>query len=144
MRITNINNNIAFLEDYKALDAFCKDMFANEPSPIQQQFAREDVSGITEYIRRMDATPVEDRKVKNWDEVVRGLVSLRRIRNNLVHVVGTLEQETATARDIQDLRSYLEMFRKHNDPLTCLKALSEKQDKGSLWSRLKRLFTGKG
>ncbi|MCD8295238.1 MAG: hypothetical protein LUE27_08365 [Clostridia bacterium] len=129
-----IYNNIAFLEEYKQLDAFCKRLLGTE-------------EGITEYIRRMDATPQENRKVKDWDTVVRNLVSLRKVRNRLVHDVGTLEQETATEADIRLVQAYSTRFAEQRDPLTSLRMRREgkekKEKKGSLWSRIKAFFTGR-
>ncbi|MCD8286043.1 MAG: hypothetical protein LUD50_02300 [Clostridia bacterium] len=123
-----VSNNIQYLEEYKQLDAFCRNILQAE-------------EGITEYIRRMDATPQQERRAKDWDDFVRSLVYLRKIRNHLVHDVGTLEQETATEADIRLLQACSTRFADKRDPLTYNKMrMQEKQNKGSLWSRIKAFF----
>ncbi len=125
----SIYTNITFLEEYKQLDAFCKKLLGTE-------------EGITEYIRRMDATPQAERKAKDWDTFVRNLVSLRKVRNSLVHDVGTLEQETATETNIRLVQAYSTRFAEQRDPLTFIQIRNtEKQKKGSLWSRIKAFFS---
>ncbi|MCD8307160.1 MAG: hypothetical protein LUD51_02895 [Clostridia bacterium] len=122
--------NIAFLEEYKQLDAFCRQLLGTE-------------EGITEYIRRMDATPAADRRAKDWDTFVRNLVSLRKVRNTLVHDVGTLEQETATEGDLHLLQECSARFAEKKDPITFLHTRTEGKEKKSLWSRIKAFFSGK-
>ena len=57
-------DNYKFLEEYKRLDALCNDIFGVK-------------DGVSEYIRQMNATPLELRVYDDWEGCHGRLISLR-------------------------------------------------------------------
>lgn len=70
---TLLNYELVFLNEYKQVDAICRDMFSGE-------------GGISEYINQMEQTPYNSRyKIPVWDDDYRVLKRLRWVRNQIAH-----------------------------------------------------------
>ena len=99
------NINIAFLEEYKKLDALCKDMFGG-------------MDGISEYIRQIEALPESEKMLcRDTKAVYDRLKNLRWIRNCLAHEIGTWDEEICTEADIEWLKNFYDRILAINDPL---------------------------
>ena len=99
------NINIAFLEEYKKLDALCKDMFGG-------------MDGVLEYIRQIEALPESEKMLcRDTKAVYDRLKNLRWIRNCLAHEIGTWDEEICTEADIEWLKNFYDRILAINDPL---------------------------
>lgn len=99
------NINIAFLEEYKKLDALCKDMFGG-------------MDGVSEYIRQIEALPESEKMLcRDTKAVYDRLKNLRWIRNCLAHEIGTWDEEICTEADIEWLKNFCDRILAINDPL---------------------------
>lgn len=100
------SKNIVFQEEYKRLDALCKDIFASR-------------EGVSEYIRQMELVSYADRRYyADWESDYRQLKHLRWIRNRLAHDVGTLEEEFCTDAEIEWLKNFHQKILSLCDPLS--------------------------
>lgn len=144
-----IELNVQFQEAYKRMDNFCKDICESD-------------IGVTQYITDMEKNiSIFRRNVPEWDYVYNQLKYLRRIRNKLVHEVGTLNSDICTEEDIKWIEDFCQKILTRNDPLAKVGHLdrqysatqpkpktfnsSDEQrkinnSKPSLWSRIKAKF----
>ena len=88
---------IELLEEYKYVDAICRDMLGAE-------------KGVTAYIEQLDETPVTVRYwITEWNDEYRQLKHIRWLRNQIVHSTGSVE---CTQSDLEWLKGF------HNRLLT--------------------------
>ena len=88
---------IEFLEEYKYVDAICRDMLGAE-------------KGVTAYIEQLDETPMTVRYwITEWNDEYRQLKHIRWLRNQIVHSTGNVE---CTQSDLDWLKDF------HNRLLT--------------------------
>ena len=100
---------IEFQEEYKRLDNLCKDYLSS-------------FDGVTAYIRQMDDTPIyHQRLVKTWDVDYKRLKRVRWVRNQLAHVVGTLESDLCTENDLEWVQDFHERIINGNDPFAIIR-----------------------
>ncbi len=104
--MNDLNN--AFLEEFKALDKLCREVFRSE-------------KGVTTYIDFMRSIPVyESQHIPNWSSDLRQLVRLRHLRNQLTHELGTLNMNLCTQNDILWLRNFYNRIFARTDPAAIL------------------------
>ena len=88
---------IELLEEYKYVDAICRDMFGTK-------------NGVSAYIEQLDETPMTARYwITEWNDEYRQLKHIRWIRNQIVHSTGNVE---CTQSDLDWLKGF------HNRLLT--------------------------
>ena len=88
---------IEFLEEYKYVDAICRDMLGAE-------------KGVTAYIEQLDETPVTVRYwITEWNNEYRQLKHIRWLRNQIAHSTGFVD---CTQSDLDWLKDF------HNRLLT--------------------------
>ena len=88
---------IEFLEEYKYVDAICRDMLGAE-------------KGVTAYIEQLDETPMTVRYwITEWNDEYKQLKHIRWLRNQIVHSTGNVE---CTQFDLDWLKDF------HNRLLT--------------------------
>ena len=88
---------IELLEEYKYVDAICRDMLGAE-------------KGVTAYIEQLDETPVTVRYwITEWNDEYRQLKHIRWLRNQIAHSTGNVE---CTQSDLEWLKGF------HNRLLT--------------------------
>ena len=88
---------IELLEEYKYVDAICRDMFGAE-------------KGVSAYIEQLDETPMTVRYwITEWNDEYRQLKHIRWLRNQIAHSTGSVECSQA---DVDWLKGF------HNRLLT--------------------------
>lgn len=88
---------IELLEEFKYVDAICRDMLSAE-------------KGVSTYIEQMDATPMAVRcRIAAWDDDYRQLKHIRWLRNQIAH---STEYVECTQVDLNWLKAF------HNRLLT--------------------------
>ena len=88
---------IELLEEYKYVDAICRDMLGAE-------------KGVSAYIEQLDETPVTVRYwIVEWNDEYRQLKHIRWLRNQIAHSTGTVD---CTQSDLEWLKGF------HNRLLT--------------------------
>ena len=103
------NVNQQFLEEYKYLDKVCKEIFNSD-------------KGITNYIDYMKSVPYEQsRNIADWESDLKMLISLRHIRNQLTHDVGTLSEQLCDKKDIAWLENFHSRIISSKDPISLLR-----------------------
>lgn len=108
--------NVKFQEEYKKLDALCKDVLGSE-------------TGVTEYINQMDMTsPSDQALVSSWREDYKNLKHYRWVRNKLAHEVGALDEVLCNENDIDWLIDFSKRIKKGRDPFSIIH-LSKKDKK---------------
>ena len=95
--------NIEFLEEYKRLDRLCKDAYGAE-------------KGVSTYIDQMKAIGYSGQQ--EWNAVLRKLIELRHIRNQLTHEVGTMDYVMCSAEDVEWLSDFHHRIMTQTDPLS--------------------------
>lgn len=106
--------NIIFLEEYKRLDSFCKDLFPG------------DEAGVTKYINQMDITPMDKQLlVESWYYDYKTLKHLRWVRNKLAHDEGSLDEELCTEDDINWLKGFYQRILDKDDPFSIIEEKSK-------------------
>lgn len=140
-----IELNVRFQEQYKQLDALCKDLFSSK-------------EGVSVYISEMELTDFQFRKyVYNWESIYKTLKHLRWIRNQLAHEVGAFNSDICTDYDLKCLTDFYNSILNRTDPLaivgqaqrnlqqqrnysnTC-KMPTDNNSKNSFWGRIKAKF----
>ncbi len=112
------NVNIAFQEEYKKLDALCKDMFGG-------------ADGLSEYIRQIEALTGSERILcEDTETVYARLKKLRWLRNRLVHEVGTWDEPMCDEADIQWLKNFYGRILAINDPLAVIYKAKREREAG--------------
>lgn len=141
-----IGLNVKFQEEYKRLDALCKDIFSSN-------------DGVSRYIYEMENTYSQYiRLIFNWDSVYKQLKHLRWIRNQLAHEIGAFEVALCTEDDIEWLTDFYNSILERTDPLAKLSqielqfkkqqihiktqsnpdtVIQTNKQKTSLWSKIK-------
>lgn len=98
--------NVEFKEEYKRLDALCKDLFHDQDG------------GVSAYIREMELTDFRFRRyAEDWDYVYSQLKHMRWIRNQLAHEVGAFDSDICTNSDIKWLTDFHNSILNVADPL---------------------------
>ena len=88
---------IKLLEEYKYVDAICRDMLGTE-------------KGVSAYIEQLDETPMTVRYwITEWNDEYRQLKHIRWLRNQIAHSTGNVE---CTQSDLEWLKGF------HNRLLT--------------------------
>ena len=95
--------NIHFLEEYKRLDKLCKDAYGAE-------------KGVSTYIDQMKAIGRSNQD--DWSSVLRRLIDLRHIRNQLTHDVGPMDYALCTDDDVEWLSDFHHRIMTQTDPLS--------------------------
>lgn len=91
------------LEVYKCLELLFKDKFNNE------------INSVTEYIDRMSFHKEEAIKyISDWEDTIGFLLS---IQDKINIVVRKKKQTNISAEDIDNLEHFMDLVRKHEDPL---------------------------
>ena len=94
-----------FFDEYKKLDALCKDMYAFE-------------KGVTDYLNNMEENFQQGtHTVRGWDRDYRAIKRLRHIRKLIGHQTGS---SGCTEADFNDLQRIHLRFLQHEDPLLLL------------------------
>ncbi len=107
--------DIQFQEEYKRLDALCRDCLSNE-------------KGVTEYIRQMELIPWSAyRNVPSWENDLKMLKHIRWVRNELAHEIGTLGSELCQESDLQFTIDFHDKILSRTDPLTALREFQSQQ-----------------
>ena len=100
---------IEFQEEYKRLEKLCNDYLLS-------------TYGVTAYIRQMESTPIyHQRLVESWDVDYRHLKRVRWVRNQLAHVVGTLDSELCTENDLEWILSFRNRIINQQDPFAIIR-----------------------
>ena len=103
-----------FFDEYKKLDALCKDMYAFE-------------KGVTDYLNNMEENFQQGtHTVRGWDRDYRAIKRLRHIRNLIGHQMGN---SGCTEADFNDLQRIHLRFLQHEDPLLLLKKAEYEAEK---------------
>ena len=101
--------NIEFLEQYKALDNICKDIYGGP-------------NGITQYIDTMsEKWTMGCYKVNGWQNDFDTLKQLRHKRNALAHESGTLQSDICDQIDIEWVKKFKNRIMQGDDPLALLR-----------------------
>lgn len=131
--------NIKFQEEYKRLDALCKDILCSD-------------TGVSEYIRQMEEMDLTNLAIAaEWEKVFRQLKHVRWLRNKLAHEVGTLNSDLCTNADVAWVQYFSNKIISKCDPLTIAKSTkdcrsnskttntqstSSKTQKENFWTRI--------
>lgn len=103
-------------DEYKRLDSICRDMFSSQ-------------RGVSEYIDRMDQTPVYIRaEVYSWEDDYRTLKRLRWLRNQIAH---EMYASDCGVDDIVRLRDFYDRILRQQDPLAVLRRAEQAQQRRS-------------
>lgn len=100
--MTEVEKN--FFDDYKQLDAVCRDMFSCQ-------------NGIGEYIVQMEQNSFMQHRVPLWNEDYRKLKRWRWLRNQIAHTTSSTE---CGQEDIEQLRSFHNRILNRQDSLAVL------------------------
>lgn len=115
---------VAFLDEYKRLDAVCADMFHEK-------------NGVTAYLNFMDTVPsTEQRKIGSWSYDRSTLLRLRHVRNQIAH---SAESSSCTKEDLDRLKNFYARLLHGEDALSVYSRLrTAKQPKQQERTRRKR------
>ena len=115
---------IAFLDEYKRLDAVCADMFHEK-------------NGVTAYLNFMETVPItEQRKIGSWSYDRSTLLRLRHVRNQIAH---SAESSSCTKEDLDRLKNFYARLLHGEDALSVYSRLrTAKQPKQQERTRRKR------
>lgn len=103
-----MNNNILeFLEAYKNLDDFCKQILSSD-------------RGISKYIDEMNHESLGPEKVDCWEKDYKQLKKMRWIRNQLVHEINSFQENLINAEDIEWLITFRSRIMECTDPFSLL------------------------
>ena len=103
-----------FFDEYKKLDALCKDMYAFE-------------KGVTDYLNNMEENFQQGtHTVRGWDRDYRAIKRLRHIRNLIGHQTGS---SGCTEADFNDLQRIHLRFCSMKTRFCCSKRLNTKLKK---------------
>lgn len=109
--------NVEFQEEYKRLDALCRECFKSK-------------EGVSEYIRQMENVPWNDRRfVPSWESDYKTLKHMRWLRNRLAHEVGSLNSQVCTQDDVAWIMAFHRKILEVCDPLA---VVSKEQKQRSL------------
>ncbi len=109
--------NERFMEEYKRLDKLCREAYNTE-------------KGVTTYIDAMKAVSAEkSRAVSGWNSDLSRLISLRHMRNQFAHDVGTVASALCNEDDIEWLKAFHARIMDTRDPLALLEKSAAKRPK---------------
>ena len=115
------NKNTVFQEEYKRLDALCRDVFVSR-------------DGVSEYIRQMELVSYAERRYyAEWEADYKQLKHLRWIRNQLAHEVGTLDKNFCSDIEIEWLKNFHQRILNVSDPLSVIR--KRKQEVGQQYKQ---------
>lgn len=98
--------NTDFLEEYKRLDKLCRDIYRSD-------------NGISNYIDEMSQiSTFTTKRIPNWSADLQQLITMRHIRNQLSHDVGTMDVAMCSLDDIDWLKEFHHRILAQEDPLT--------------------------
>lgn len=104
--IIAVKLNTDFLEEYKRLDKLCRDIYRSS-------------RGISNYIDEMSRiSTFTTKSIPNWSADLQQLITLRHIRNQLSHDVGTMDVAMCSLDDIDWLKEFHHRILSQEDPLT--------------------------
>ena len=104
--------NDIFMETYKEIDKHCRDMFVDE-------------KGLGRYIEEMKNIPDIGKYYHKAKSALSRLSEYRRIRNSLVHDVGTSYSDMVEQSDITWLVSFKNSLQNCTDPLSAYRRNKE-------------------
>ena len=108
--------NVKFHEEYKRLDALCKDMFSSK-------------DGVTQYICEMEYTELKySRQIYNWDDIYHKLKHMRWVRNQLAHEVGAFDYDLCTEDDVEWLECFYNAILHACDLLATVAKMKRQQE----------------
>ena len=109
--------NVKFQEEYKKLDALCKDLLKTE-------------TGVTDYINQMESTiPKKSALVTCFADDYKKLKHYRWVRNKLAHEVGALDEELCDSDDVKWIVDFSRKIKKLQDPLSLIQNNKNKKTK---------------
>lgn len=112
-----LTRNVAFQEEYKRLDNFCRDCLLS-------------TEGVSEYIRQMEASAWRGAHyVSTWDVDYKQLKHFRWLRNQLAHEVGTLDADFCTEEDLALLKKFYSRMMNGEDPFSLMRKAEEAERK---------------
>ena len=97
--------NDEFMENYKRIDAFCRDTYRAD-------------KGVTSYIDEMSRIGGATWGVLGWNETLNKLKNYRHIRNAYTHDVGTSYTDICTQEDVEWLQSFYDKLMSAQDPIS--------------------------
>ena len=97
--------NDEFMEIYKRIDAFCRDIYRAD-------------KGVTSYIDEMSRIGGATWGVLGWNETLNKLKNYRHIRNAYTHDVGTSYTDICTQEDVEWLQSFYDKLMSAQDPIS--------------------------
>ena len=102
------NLNHEFFDEFKLLDALCRDIFGAIDKKL----------GVTLYIEAMDAKKLMGcQAIDGWESDKRRLIEVRNKRNELAHSRDGFSVKLCTQADIDFVRSFRERILNQTDPL---------------------------
>ncbi len=102
---------LEFFEEYKKVDAICKDMYSTE-------------QGVGSYLENMDETPCSIRyKIKEWSDDYRKLKHMRWLRNKIAHENSFVG---CTSGDLDWIKNFHARLINRQDPLAVAYKLKKK------------------
>lgn len=102
----------ALLEEFKRVDAICRDMFSCE-------------RGVSSYLAQMEQTPLSRRSSgPRWESDYRMLKHIRWLRNRIVHDTSATE---CSVSDVEWLRDFHSRILKQQDPLAAAQRLERQR-----------------
>lgn len=102
----NSNHILEFLENYKNLDALCRQILSSD-------------RGISEYIDEM-SNESQGYRIAGWERDYKKLKKMRWIRNRLVHETDSFEDNLVKIEDIEWLHSFYNRIIECTDPFSLL------------------------
>ena len=108
--------NVKFQEEYKKLDALCKDMLDSE-------------TGVTEYINQMELIPPKDQAlVYCFAEDYKNLKHYRWVRNKLAHEVGAIDEVLCDDEDVEWIVEFTSRIKSGRDPFSVIYNYKKEQE----------------
>ena len=120
--------NVQFLESYKRLDSYIKEIYGLEEN------------GVTEYINAMKETNCDSAFVDDWDLNLEQLKRLRHIRNRLCHEAGSFGEDLCSESDIRWLDNFRESLINQTDPLSLYEKHMETIKRSSVTEKVRQLL----
>lgn len=103
--------DMELLDEFKWVDAICRDMFTSQ-------------HGVSEYINRMEQTsPHMQCSIPSWDNDYRMLKRICWLRNQVAHTVAVTD---CTVGDVEYLRNFHDRLLVQQDPLAILEKVKRK------------------
>lgn len=111
MRLVMYGLEYEFLEEYKKIDSFCRDIY-------------QDTRGVSMYLEDMERQSYYDRaNISSWDADYKMLKHLRWLRNKIAHE--TQYDGICAQSDIDDVIGFYNRLLSQEDPLALLRKSKE-------------------